>query len=602
MYKTKKILLLLITSIVIIPFCIVNFGMKTETNAAATLYWPVPGHHNLSQGYHDGNAIDISDGSIGGANVIAAIGGTVCTIYKCGSQHYGSMHDCNGFGTGIAIHGDDGRTYQYAHMQADSMPSYVYYGARIEGGQVIGRVGTTGNSSGNHLHFGISNSQNYWESGPNPANESYRPDGDTVSVSWADSDKQVVNKNRVYVHKKASLSGATMNDMSSVGINVYNSSGTKIGSKSETPDRSGGSYVYIWYDFKDELGINIQRGATYEFQLYAIVKGKTYNSPRYKVTVPGGTPTIPPTATPTATPTVKPTVPTVTATPTEKPAEPTAATVPTTKPTAVPTEAPARYDPDEPIDLDFGEIKSMVVVCGEKYELFLDTDYSIRWKSSDSNVVKVDKNGKITANQAGNATITATANGKNAKCTIQVLYKDVKNSTRFWYEPTNYLTNLGVVKGYAKQTEFRPANECTRAQMVTFIWRLEGCPEPESTKCKFSDVKSNNYFYKACIWGNENHIVEGYKDGTFGPQIICARKHAVTFLWRLAGKPDPESTENVFKDVKEKDYFYTATLWASEKGILAGYKDHTFRPNGDCLRRQMVTFLYKYDKFINGNG
>ena len=135
--------------------------------------------------------------------------------------------------------------------------------------------------------------------------------------------------------------------------------------------------------------------------------------------------------------------------------------------------------------------------------------------------------------------------------------------------------------------------------MVTFIWRLKGEPAPQSSVCKFSDVKKTDYFYKACIWGNEQGIVEGYKDGAFGPQIVCARKHAVTFLWRLAGKPTPSSEANRFKDVNKSDYFYNATLWASEKKILAGYDDGTFRPNGDCLRRQMVTFLYKYDKNIN---
>ena len=70
----------------------------------------------------------------------------------------------------------------------------------------------------------------------------------------------------------------------------------------------------------------------------------------------------------------------------------------------------------------------------------------------------------------------------------------------------------------------------------------------------------------------------------------------------MAGKPNPSSTVNKFQDVRDKDYFYKATLWASEKKILAGYDDGTFKPNGLCLRRQMVTFLYKYDKFVNGKG
>ena len=245
---------------------------------------------------------------------------------------------------------------------------------------------------------------------------------------------------------------------------------------------------------------------------------------------------------------------------------------------------------------------SLSVVCGATdttlKAVLVGAKDKITWKSSDAKVAKVDENGKITALKAGTVTITASAAGKKVTCTVTVLYKDVTDTNDFWYTPTNYLTAKGVVKGYANQTEFRPANICTRAQMVTFIWRLMGEPAPKGKTCAFNDVKEKDYFYKACIWGNENHIVEGYKDGTFGPQITCARKHAVTFLWRLAGKPEPTTKNNKFSDVKEKDYFYKATLWASEKKILEGYNDNTFRPGGACLRRQMVTFLYKYDKFV----
>ena len=107
--------------------------IPVRTNASTTLYWPVPGHHNISQGYHDGNAIDISDGSIYGATVIAAIGGTVTTKYTCAENHQ-NYGDCWGFGTGLAILGDDGRAYNYGHMVAGSIPSNVYVGARVEAG------------------------------------------------------------------------------------------------------------------------------------------------------------------------------------------------------------------------------------------------------------------------------------------------------------------------------------------------------------------------------------------------------------------------------------------------------------------------------------
>ena len=149
--------------------------MAIDVNAAATHYWPVPGHTSLSRGFSaDHKALDIHDSSINGATVIAAMGGTVSRIYLCPQQHYGDYHDCNGFGTGLVILGDDGCYYQYAHMQANSIPSNVYYGAYVQAGQVIGRVGTTGNSTGPHLHFSIASpSANWWEPDINPGNISY---------------------------------------------------------------------------------------------------------------------------------------------------------------------------------------------------------------------------------------------------------------------------------------------------------------------------------------------------------------------------------------------------------------------------------------------
>ncbi|MBO4580489.1 MAG: leucine-rich repeat domain-containing protein [Clostridiales bacterium] len=263
-----------------------------------------------------------------------------------------------------------------------------------------------------------------------------------------------------------------------------------------------------------------------------------------------------------------------------------------------------KIDAKEPVVIKLDK-DSANVVCGKSVTVKSSISGSKSqpaWKSSNTKIATVDSNGKITGKMAGFVTVTASIGTSSASCKIRVLYKDMTNPEDFYYEPTYYLTDKGVVKGYDKQTKFKPANNCTRAQMVTFIWRLMGEPDPKTKTCKFKDVKKTDYFYKACIWGNENHIVEGYKDGTFGPQIVCARKHAVTFLWRLAKQPEPKTKTNKFSDVKKSDYFYKATLWASEKGILAGYDDNTFRPNGDCLRRQMVTFLYKYDKFVNGKG
>ena len=189
-----------------------------------TLYWPVYGHTSLSRDFwaHGGQAIDISDGSINGADVRAAIGGTVTSIWLCSNNHlnpgvtgiYGvpyvtpDRYDsggnpnptcCSGNGHGLVIHGDDGRYYNYAHLQSGSIPTdKVYYGARVNSGQYLGRVGCTGNATGPHLHFVISTSSRWWDTGiVNPQNEvyNYNPtDEGYLPLGWLDSVKVVNNE------------------------------------------------------------------------------------------------------------------------------------------------------------------------------------------------------------------------------------------------------------------------------------------------------------------------------------------------------------------------------------------------------------------------
>ena len=266
-----------------------------------------------------------------------------------------------------------------------------------------------------------------------------------------------------------------------------------------------------------------------------------------------------------------------------------------------------KFDPGSarvPDDIGLIEFKtgSVEKKCGEFFYVsytYKDLQSSVKWKSSDPNVISVSDTGCITCKMAGTAAITAYADGASATMTVTSLYKDVTDKKDFWYTPTNYLTAKGTVKGYDKQTTFKPGNDCTRAQMVTFLYRLQGEPATKSTTCKFKDVKKTDYFYKPVIWAVEKGITTGVSKTKFDPKGVCTRAQTVTFLWRMAGKPNPKSTTNKFKDVKAKDYFYKAVLWASDKKIVAGYSNGTFKPQGKCLRRQMVTFLYKYDKYIN---
>ena len=141
-------------------------------------------------------------------------------------------------------------------------------------------------------------------------------------------------------------------------------------------------------------------------------------------------------------------------------------------------------------------------------------------------------------------------------------------------------------------TMFSPNATCTRAQVVTFLWRASGEPEPASTNNPFADVKSDQYYYKAVLWAVENGITAGTTATTFSPNAGCTRAQVVTFLWRAKGKPAPLATNNPFTDVKQ-DYYYDAVLWAVENGITAGTSPSTFSPNATCTRGQIVTFLFR---------
>lgn len=199
------------------------------------------------------------------------------------------------------------------------------------------------------------------------------------------------------------------------------------------------------------------------------------------------------------------------------------------------------------------------------------------------------------AEKSGQVVLRTASKGK------KISFSDVTNRSDYWYAPVYWGAEKGIVGGYPDGT-FRPDNECTRAQMVTFLWRMAGTPEPKLKKNPFKDVTDTNaYYYKAMLWGAEKGIVGGYKlqDGTqeFRPENVCTRQQAVTFLWRLAGMPEPEAKRSQFKDVQDKNqYYFKAVLWASENDITGGYSDNTFRPTGNCFRRQLVTFLYRYDQ------
>ena len=171
-------------------------------------------------------------------------------------------------------------------------------------------------------------------------------------------------------------------------------------------------------------------------------------------------------------------------------------------------------------------------------------------------------------------------------------FKDVKSGA-YYYDPVLWAVNHKpqITAGTSKDT-FSPEAACTRAQMVTFLWRAKGEPAPKLTKNPFKDVKSTDYFYKAVLWAVENEITAGTSKTTFSPNATVTRAQTVTFLWRTEGKPAAK-TANPFKDVSSGQYYTDAVLWAVKNNITAGTSKTTFSPGNACTRGQIVTFLYR---------
>ena len=164
---------------------------------------------------------------------------------------------------------------------------------------------------------------------------------------------------------------------------------------------------------------------------------------------------------------------------------------------------------------------------------------------------------------------------------------------QYYYEPVLWAVNHEPqITNGTSPTTFSPEATCTRGQVVTFLWRAKGEPEPESTVNPFSDVPSDAYYYKAVLWANENGITNGTSKTTFSPNDPCTRAHVVTFLWRSEGEPKAGSM-NPFSDVPAGQYYTDAVLWAVSKDITNGTSPTTFSPNNPCTRGQIVTFLYR---------
>ena len=170
-------------------------------------------------------------------------------------------------------------------------------------------------------------------------------------------------------------------------------------------------------------------------------------------------------------------------------------------------------------------------------------------------------------------------------------FVDVKKDD-YYYDAVIWAVGKGIAKGVT-DTTFQPNASCTRAEMVTFLYRAAGSPEPTNKVNPFTDVAEDSYYYKAVLWAVEKGIAKGTSETTFSPNDTCTRGQTVAFLYRYANSP-AVSGSNSFADVSETAYYYDATLWAVSEKVTEGTSATTFSPNDLCTRGQIVTFLYRY--------
>ena len=187
---------------------------------------------------------------------------------------------------------------------------------------------------------------------------------------------------------------------------------------------------------------------------------------------------------------------------------------------------------------------------------------------------------------AGKVTVKAVFMDDN---TMLNFFTDV-HAEDYYYDAVLWAAQKGITGGMS-DTLFAPNAACTRAQIVTFLWRAVGSPEPKALS-SFADVPADAYYAKAVAWAVENGITEGTSDTTFAPGTICTRAQGVALLYRAAGSP-AGSGSAAFTDVPADAYYADAAAWAEQKGITDGIGNGLFGPHNNCTRAQIVTFLYR---------
>lgn len=259
------------------------------------------------------------------------------------------------------------------------------------------------------------------------------------------------------------------------------------------------------------------------------------------------------------------------------------------------------YDSTRSVEINVGEsfdilklrAKADLMDTFQGVPVFVDAD---SWNISDPSIASIDE-GMITGNSRGLTymTGTATIGGTTVTETLPVycgLFTDAADSSSWFYNAVYWAVDNGITNGIGDGL-FGPDGVCTRAQAVTFMWNEEGKPDA-SGSTNFRDVADGAWYADAVKWAVQNGITSGTGDGTtFSPDQNCTRAQIATLLWNRAGSPEPSSQTSRFSDVGQNEWYTKAVLWAYENGITSGTGNGTtFSPNQECTRSQIVTMLY----------
>ena len=191
--------------------------------------------------------------------------------------------------------------------------------------------------------------------------------------------------------------------------------------------------------------------------------------------------------------------------------------------------------------------------------------------------------------EQGNFALTVRSNRHNCPSKD---FTDVDRSAESWsHAAIDWAVQKKITNG-TSPTTFSPDKACTRAEAVTFLWRFAGSPKVSGAGNPFRDVREDDWYAEAVRWAVKEGITKGTSENTFSPDETCTRGQIVTLLWRMNGEPGAKASGS-FSDVAASDYFAPAVSWAVEKGVTNGVSNTLFAPNDDCTRAHIVTFLYR---------